>query len=175
MLKLCADTLARVNASHVNTPQVNSPSTDIDGADELRVTPSVVDAMAALALTEYPLEACGLMAGLPGSDLVTAFYPCRNIEESARIYTIDPRDHLRAERDAEDKGLEIRGVMHSHTHSEAYPSPTDVQAAPDPDWHYLIVTLKREKPEMRTYRIRRTENGTVDEAITEIPVLIDRS
>jgi hypothetical protein len=29
-----------------------------------------------------------------------------------------------------------------------------VAAAPDPEWHYLIVTLKREKPEMRTYRIQ---------------------
>ena len=122
--------------------------------EELHVTPEVYDAMAALALVEYPLEACGLMAGEPGSNVITRFFPCRNIDQSARIYTIDPKDHLRAERTAEDAGLEIRGVMHSHTHTEAYPSPTDVAAAPDPDWHYLIVTLKREKPEMRTYRIQ---------------------
>jgi len=120
----------------------------------LQMTPEVYDAMAALALVEYPLEACGLMAGEPGSNVITRFFPCRNIDQSARIYTIDPKDHLRAERTAEDAGLEIRGVMHSHTHTEAYPSPTDVAAAPDPDWHYLIVTLKREKPEMRTYRIQ---------------------
>ena len=94
------------------------------------------------------------MAGAPGSHAITRFFPCRNIDQSARIYTIDPKDHLLAERIAEDAGLEIRGVMHSHTHTEAYPSPTDVAAAPDPDWHYLIVTLKREKPEMRTYRIQ---------------------
>ena len=122
--------------------------------EELHVTPEVYDAMAALALVEYPLEACGLMAGEPGSNVITRFFPCRNIDQSARIYTIDPKDHLRAERTAEDAGLEIRGVMHSHTHTEAFPSPTDVAAAPDPDWHYLIVTLKREKPEMRTYRIQ---------------------
>ena len=122
--------------------------------EELHVTPEVYDAMAALALVEYPLEACGLMAGEPGSNVITRFFPCRNIDQSARIYTIDPKDHLRAERTAEDAGLEIRGVMHSHTHTEAYPSPTDVAAAPDPEWHYLIVTLKREKPEMRTYRIQ---------------------
>jgi proteasome lid subunit RPN8/RPN11 len=120
----------------------------------LHVTPEVYDAMAALALAEYPLEACGLMAGEPGSNVITRFFPCRNIDQSARIYTIDPKDHLRAERTAEDAGLEIRGVTHSHTHTEAYPSPTDVAAAPDPEWHYLIVTLKREKPEMRTYRIQ---------------------
>ena len=54
--------------------------------------------------------------------------------------------------------------MHSHTHTEAYPSPTDVAAAPDPDWHYLIVTLKREKPEMRTYRIQA---GVITEVTLE--------
>ena len=43
--------------------------------------------------------------------------------------------------------------MHSHTHSEAYPSPTDVAQAPDPGWHYLIVTLARQVPESRSFRI----------------------
>ena len=127
----------------------------------IEVTPEVHDQMCALALAEYPLEGCGLMAGEPGSDRIVKFFPCRNVEKSARIYTIDPKDHLRAERAAEDAGLEIRGVMHSHTHTEAYPSPTDVAAAPDPGWHYLIVTLKREKPEARSYRI-------VDGAIAEV-------
>jgi proteasome lid subunit RPN8/RPN11 len=118
--------------------------------------------MAALALAEYPLEACGLMAGRPGSSLIERFFPCRNADQSARVYTIDPRDHLKAERVAEEAGLEIRGVMHSHTHTEAYPSPTDVAAAPDPDWHYLIVTLKRENPELRSFRIRGTGISEVD-------------
>lgn len=128
-----------------------------EATETLSVTDDVRVAMADLAVREYPLEACGLMAGSPGSNEITRFFPCRNVEQSARIYTIDPRDHLRAERTAEDEGLEIRGVMHSHTHTEAYPSPTDVAAAPDPDWHYLIVTLKREIPEMRTFRIRDGE------------------
>ena len=54
---------------------------------------------------------------------------------------------------AEDDGLEVIGVFHSHTHSEPYPSPTDVAQAPDPAWHYVIVSLKREAPESRSYRI----------------------
>lgn len=130
-------------------------------AETLTVASDVFDAMCALALAEYPLEACGLMAGAPGSSQIVRFFPCRNLEKSARVYTIDPTDHLRAELAAEKDGLEIRGVMHSHTHTEAFPSPTDVAAAPDPTWHYLIVTLKREKPEARTYRI-------VDGQITEV-------
>ena len=91
------------------------------------------------------------------------FYPCRNAAESARVYTIDPADHLRAERDADDHDWEITGVVHSHTHSEPYPSPTDVAQAPVPDWHYVIVSLKREVPEIRSYRI-------VDTVITEEPI-----
>ena len=110
------------------------------------------------ALDEYPLEACGLLAGPPASgggvgDRAAVFYPCRNAAESARVYTVDPRDHLRAENDADDRGWEINGVVHSHTHSEPYPSPTDVEAAVDPNWHYVIISLKRGGPEVRSYRI----------------------
>ncbi len=97
---------------------------------------------------------------------VDVFYPCRNTAASSRVYTVDPKDHLRADRDAEDRGLEIIGVVHSHTHTEAYPSPTDVAQAPDPTWHYVIVSLKREAPVLRSYRI-------VDGQITEEPVTVE--
>ncbi len=140
----------------------------MDPDNVLSLSPEVYDAMTALALAEYPLEACGLLAGAPGSSSIVRFFPCRNVEQSARIYTVDPRDHLRAERAAEDQGLEILGVMHSHTHTEAYPSPTDVLAAPDPNWHYVIVTLKRERPEARSYRIRGSEPEPIRETPLEI-------
>ena len=113
------------------------------------------------AYDSFPMESCGLIAGRRGR--ADVYYPCRNLAESARVYTIDPKDHLRAELDAEDQGLEILGVVHSHTHSEAYPSPTDVSAAPDPGWHYVIVSLKREAPVVRSYRI-------VDGEVAEEPV-----
>lgn len=116
--------------------------------------------MAGQAYDGLPDEACGLLAGPPGTDRCMAFYPCRNTAGSSRVYTVDPTDHLRADRDAEAKGLEIIGVMHSHTHTEAYPSPTDVAQAPDPGWHYVIVSLRADAPTLRSYRI-------VDEVITE--------
>lgn len=119
----------------------------------MTLTPEVAAQITALAYDCYPEEACGLIAGALGTGEVTRFYPCRNVAASTRVYSIDPREHLRAERDAEDAGLEIVGVVHSHTHTEPYPSPTDVAQAPDPGWHYIIVSLKREAPEMRSYRI----------------------
>lgn len=99
----------------------------------------------------YPLEACGLLVGR--GQTVHRFVACTNEAASARIYSIPGKELLRAERAADDDGLEVIGVFHSHTHSEPYPSPTDVAQAPDPDWHYVIVSLKREAPETRCYRI----------------------
>jgi proteasome lid subunit RPN8/RPN11 len=113
----------------------------------------VVDDIVALAKEEYPYESCGLLAGPAGGDTATQFYRCRNAAESARFYTVHPQDHLHAERDAEARGWEIIGVVHSHTHTPAYPSPTDVAQAPDPAWHYAIVSLQLDEPSMRSFRI----------------------
>jgi proteasome lid subunit RPN8/RPN11 len=52
------------------------------------------------------------------------------------------------------------GVFHSHTHTDAYPSPTDVVQAPDPSWHYVIVSLRDVQPVVRSYRI---VDGLVEE------------
>ena len=104
--------------------------------------------------------------GAPSGGHIVVFDPCRNVAESSRVYTVDPKDHLLAERDAEQRGLEILGVMHSHTHTDAYPSPTDVQQAPDPEWHYVIVSLKQDEPVLRSYRI-------VDGEITEEKVALE--
>jgi proteasome lid subunit RPN8/RPN11 len=50
--------------------------------------------------------------------------------------------------------------VHSHTHTEPYPSPTDITQAPDPAWHYLIVSLRDDEPVVRSWRI---VNGDVEE------------
>lgn len=135
----------------------------------LALPAGILDELTALAYDAYPYECCGLIAGAVATDgsplTARRFYPCRNAAESARVYTLDPLDHLRAERDAESQGWEIVGVVHSHTHSEPYPSPTDIAQAPDPGWQYLIVSLKRESPEIRSYRI-------VDGSVTEVAISV---
>ena len=122
-------------------------------AHPLRITASVLEQIGAHAISCYPEEACGLLVGTSATNTVLEFHQCTNTARSARVYTLDPLRHLRIERDAEDRGLEVIGVMHSHTHTEAYPSATDVAQAPDPAWHYMIVTLKRGVPEPRSFQI----------------------
>ncbi len=112
-------------------------------------------AMIAHCIDGLPDEACGLLAGDPATGRVEACYPTGNAARSATLYEVEPRDHLRADRDAESRGGEIIGVFHSHTHTDAYPSPTDVAQAPDPDWHYVLVSLRDCRPVLRSFRIVR--------------------
>jgi [CysO sulfur-carrier protein]-S-L-cysteine hydrolase len=124
---------------------------------------TVHDQMVAHCLTGLPDEACGLLGGDLATGEAVTCYPTRNLAASATLYTVDPKEHLRADRDAEVAGLSIIGVFHSHTHTEAYPSPTDVSQAPDPFWHYVLVSLRDIEPVVRSYRI-------VDGLIAEEPV-----
>ena len=117
-----------------------------------------------------PLEACGLLAGPKGqghTDDATASvcYPTRNAAKSSRVYEVHGLDYRDADEDADARGLEILGVFHSHTHTDPYPSPTDVASAQFPQWHYVLVSLRDEAPMTRSYRI-------VDGKITEEPVVL---
>ena len=103
-------------------------------------------------------------AGEP-TGAISAVYPCRNADASARTYTVEPRDLLRAMRDAEGRGDEIVGVWHSHTHTDAYPSATDVRQAVDPAWCYVIVSLKTGEPVLRGYYIH---DGAIRECVVQV-------
>lgn len=132
----------------------------------LRLPVRVYTELVGHCLGGLPDEACGLLAGDPESTEATVCYPTRNAAASARTYEVDSRDVLRATRDAESRGLELVGVFHSHTHTDPYPSPTDVAQAPDPSWHYVLVSLRDESPTLRSFRI-------VDGKIDEEPVVLE--
>jgi proteasome lid subunit RPN8/RPN11 len=134
----------------------------------LRLTASQHRTIVGHCYDGLPDEACGLLIGPAAAggeppSRVSEARPCRNADASAVTYTVDPGDMLGAMRAAEARGDEIIGVWHSHTHTAAYPSPTDVRQAVDPSWAYVIVSLGDEVPVLRAYTIR-------DERITEIPV-----
>jgi proteasome lid subunit RPN8/RPN11 len=119
----------------------------------LRLPAVLHDRMVAHCVAGLPEEACGLLAGVADTGQVTACHPTRNVAGSAVLYRVDPKEHLRADREAEREGVEIIGVFHSHTHTDAYPSATDVAQAPDPGWHYVLVSLRDTHPVVRSYTI----------------------
>jgi [CysO sulfur-carrier protein]-S-L-cysteine hydrolase len=138
----------------------------------LRLTESQYATILGNCYDGLPNEACGILVGPFGGNLeptgqVSAALPAANVDASAITYTIDPRDILKAGRLAEANRDEIVGVWHSHTHTDPYPSPTDVAKAVDPAWLYVIVSLRDLTPMLRAYRIR-------DGVIAEVAVELDR-
>ena len=107
------------------------------------------------AYAAFPDEACGLLGGRP-EGTGELFVPTANADASSRTFTIAGPEQLRAERLLEDAGLEVVGVVHSHTHTDAYPSPTDVEKASNPflaGWRWLLVSLKHAEPVVRSYTV----------------------
>ena len=115
--------------------------------------------MVATCIRALPNEGCGLLLGT-SDGTVTQVLASPNVADSAKLYEIDSRVLLRAQRESDAKNVSILGVFHSHTHSEAYPSPTDVAQAPDPEWHYVLVSLRDVPTELRSFRI---VDGEIDE------------
>jgi proteasome lid subunit RPN8/RPN11 len=124
------------------------------------------DAMVATCLRALPNEGCGLLLGHADGTTVDVV-PSVNVADSAKVYEIDSKVLLRTYRRADDEGLEVIGVFHSHTHSEAYPSPTDIGQAPDPTWHYVLVSLSTVPSVIRSFQIN---NGDVAEEPVNVRV-----
>jgi proteasome lid subunit RPN8/RPN11 len=133
------------------------------GLPGLHVESSQLDEMIVHCLRAYPEEGCGLLVGEPATGTVRSVEPTANLAASAQVYTVDPRDYLRIDREAEADGLAVIGVFHSHTRTDAYPSPTDVAQAPDPSWHYVLVSLRHEVASVRSYRI--LDGAPVEESV----------
>jgi proteasome lid subunit RPN8/RPN11 len=117
--------------------------------------------MVAHAYDGLPNEACGLL-GFRG-DIGERFAPLRNADASSRTFRFDDREYAAVDDDLAGDGLVSRGIVHSHTHTEAYPSPTDIgMAAPWNVW--FIVSLRQPEPVVRAYVV--TDDSVVEEQIS---------
>ena len=104
----------------------------------LRLTPQQYRRIVAHCYAGAPDEACGLLGGLRRRRWCADGQGHRGVPvPQRRRVGADVHGRLAAttcarSRDAEARGDEIVGVWHSHTHTDAYPSPTDVRQARRP-------------------------------------------
>jgi [CysO sulfur-carrier protein]-S-L-cysteine hydrolase len=113
------------------------------------------------AWSDFPYEVCGLLG--VRDDGTLAHYPIDNAERSMTYYVMEPKQLLRAMREIEDEEYGL-AIYHSHTHTQAYPSETDIRLAAYPEATYLIVTLQdRDRPDIRAFTI-------IDGEVAEVPV-----
>ncbi|MBM4405076.1 MAG: M67 family metallopeptidase [Chloroflexi bacterium] len=121
---------------------------------DLTLSKKLAEEIIAHAKAEAPNECCGVLAGTGAA--VRAAYRAKNTERSPVKYNFDGPELLRIEDEAAKAGHDVLGFYHSHTFSEAYPSPTDVKLSSPWGYIYMIVSLRNpQQPAIRIFRIDR--------------------
>jgi [CysO sulfur-carrier protein]-S-L-cysteine hydrolase len=116
-------------------------------------------------LREFPNECCGVIAGKDG--VAVKVFPMKNADASPMTYRLDGKEQLQVFDAMDEEGWELWAIYHSHTHSEAYPSETDVRLAFYPDARYILLSLAdREHPIFRSFSIRDGEVAEEELVIT---------
>ena len=157
------------------TDPAAGPSAAHPGPSTARIPAALVQAVIDQARAEDPNEACGLIVGdRPAADGGHAlrYEAARNKAASPYRYEIDPTDLSRISVAADDADEVIWGIVHSHTHTPAVPSPTDIGLAFYPDALYLLVSLSEGEadpgsgsPSLRAWRI---VEGAIHEVALEV-------
>ena len=130
-----------------------------------RIDGVLFEEMVEHGLRGFPNEACGLLAGKDGEPV--KFFAMRNLDASPVSYRLDPKEQLRVFDEMDEEGWDLLGIFHTHTHSEAYPSDTDMKLAFYPEALYLVMSLSdREHPDLRAFRILEDEVEEEDLTIT---------
>ena len=95
----------------------------------------------------YPFEICGFMFGKAGEKrTVTEIFECGNLNKlkPETRYDMDPKDYMKGEALARQKGLDVVGIFHSHPDHPDKASETDRQAA-WPGFSYVIMSIQKGK------------------------------
>ncbi|NKI21947.1 M67 family metallopeptidase [Paenibacillus dendritiformis] len=125
--------------------------------DAIHMTAQAYRDMVGHCIKEKPLEACGLLSGRDG--IAARCWRIRNTDQSPVAFAMDGEELAKALRDMESFGEQLLGLYHSHPTGPPYPSSFDVEHAAF-SCSYLIVSLRRIRPRVRSFRIAE---GTVKE------------
>lgn len=109
------------------------------------------------ALSQKPIEACGLIAsslwsGGRGARLIRM----NNIaEEWGTAFEFEPEQQMAVWNDMELRGEVAAAIYHSHTRHDPIPSIRDIAGAKgtDPLATHIIVSVKDEVPEIRAWKM----------------------
>ena len=122
------------------------------------------DEMVEHARSDVPYETCGLLASDADGALV-GHWTVANADRSMTWFRMDPKDQLRAMRAMDDQDLEWSGIWHCHTHTEAFPSATDIeQSSYWPGIVAVIVSLQDPEPVIRAFDI--SEDNVTERVLT---------
>lgn len=137
---------------------------------QVRISSALADEMVEHLRRERPNEGCGILAAKGGA--IVKVFRMTNASGSPVRYSLDPKEQFAAYKMLDEQGWELGGVFHSHTHTEPYPSPTDVRMASE-DVPYVIVSLGEDPPSIKAFRIKKENWTDAEGEIQEVPVVVD--
>jgi proteasome lid subunit RPN8/RPN11 len=133
------------------------------------IDPALLDELIAHAKEEFDAECCGMVAyadAANGRARAVRVHRATNIFASRKRFEIDGKEVLHTINEFEDEGWDLGAIYHSHTHTDPYPSQTDINFAANwPGLEWVIVGLAGEEPEVRCYLI---DGGEVREVALEV-------
>jgi proteasome lid subunit RPN8/RPN11 len=136
---------------------------------ELRLPREATDEMIEHCRAARPNEACGILASSNGQ--IVKVFRMSNAASSPVRYSLDPKEQFAVYRALDENGWELGGVFHSHTRTDAVPSPTDVRLASE-DVPYIILSLTGDPPDIRAFRIVKESWDAEEGEIVEMPVTV---
>jgi proteasome lid subunit RPN8/RPN11 len=130
----------------------------------LTITEGLAEKIRQHGVEAYPHECCGALLGRdqsspeePGKprEILDLFPLINRREDSPRNrFSVSPRDVIDAEKEAQERGLDIVGWYHSHPDHPARPSEYDREHA-WPWYSYIIVSIRERVPqEMTSWRLK---------------------
>jgi proteasome lid subunit RPN8/RPN11 len=137
--------------------------------NEVRISRDLAEEMVSHCEAGRPNEACGILGADDGR--IVKVFKMTNASGSPVRYSLDPREQFAVYRKLDDEGWELGCVYHSHTHTEAYPSPTDVRLASEAV-PYVIVSLAEQPADIRAFRITKQRWTDEHGEVEEVPVTI---
>jgi desampylase len=120
----------------------------------LHLGPTRAATIVAAARARFPAECCGLLEGMATANgwRVTAVHEAMNIaDEPQRRFLIDPQFQIGLLRRLRSTERSVIGCFHSHPGGTSDPSVTDISAAIEPDFVWVIAGGQPTRIVLRAY------------------------
>ncbi|MGQ9788576.1 MAG: Mov34/MPN/PAD-1 family protein [Candidatus Hadarchaeaceae archaeon] len=138
---------------------------------KLRIKSSDIGKIDDHALETYPCECVGLMVGTSNKEIfeISEVIKAKNTLNSPVAFEADPQFVYEVSKDAENRGLQLIGIYHSHPNLHAYVSARDAKFMKF--WGHLvwlILGMSQEKIiERKAFTMRGEKVQNVDLELTD--------
>ena len=135
----------------------------------INITQKIVDSFLSHGEKEYPHECCGFILGQfkDNESFGIEYLPASNVKEEnrERRFLIDPLAYQKAEDEADDQGMSIISIVHSHPDHPDKPSDFDRDHA-WPGFSYIIISVQKGRiASYRSWQLNENREKFIEENI----------